>query len=187
MVFNAKDRLQCARVEATEEREWVRLVALRHDLLLWTPDSRKPRTRYAVPFVNVGQGGWVRELLGLVPLPLTGSLFLDTLDVAAGEVVRGCGVWDGSVKEFVVSRSPPLVLVFNLEEHGRRFYPSLVFASDASRCLHHLPQFLQARSASATAIKDTKDSSGAAAASSASAGGSYLVSAGEGLGFRVRV
>ena len=41
-----------------------------------------------------------------------------------------------TLKEVVVIRSPPSVHVFNVVEHGRRFYRTLVFASDASRCMH---------------------------------------------------
>ena len=57
--------------------------------------------------------------------------------------------WQGCAKELIISRSPPLVHVYNLEEHGRRFFRSLVYSTDGARCLHHLPPVLQA-SASAT-------------------------------------
>ena len=45
----------------------------------------------------------------------------------------------GGLKEVVVQRSPPTVCIFNVLEHGRRWYRSLVFCSDASCCLAHLP------------------------------------------------
>ena len=57
--------------------------------------------------------------------------------------------WQGCAKELIISRSPPWVHVYNLEEHGRRFFRSLVYSTDGARCLHHLPPVLQA-SASAT-------------------------------------
>jgi len=123
-VFHSSQRLQCAKVESTEEREWVRIVAMRHDLLLWAPDSRANKPRYAVPYVP---HDWLVQVLELVPLTLTGHLFLEMLDVSSAKVVRGSGVWDGCVKEFVICRSPPVALVYNVEEHGRKFFKRLVY------------------------------------------------------------
>lgn len=58
----------------------------------------------------------------------------------------------GCAKEFVISRSPPFVHVFNMEEHGRRFFRRLIFSTDAARCLHHLPPTLQASSSAASEL-----------------------------------
>lgn len=41
-----------------------------------------------------------------------------------------------TLKEIVVLRNPPAVHVYNVVEHGRRFYRTLVYTSDASRSLH---------------------------------------------------
>ena len=48
--------------------------------------------------------GWIKEVLEQVPLQLAGVLFLETVDVSGANVVRGSGVWDGSVKELLISR-----------------------------------------------------------------------------------
>ncbi len=37
-----------------------------------------------------------------------------------------------------VLRTPPVVHVYNVVEHGRRYRRSLVFSSDARWCLHNL-------------------------------------------------
>lgn len=39
------------------------------------------------------------------------------------------------LKEVVVARDPPVVHVFDIVEHGRRFYRTLAFSSDASLSL----------------------------------------------------
>ena len=77
--------------QSSDAREWVRLVALRHDLILWRPDTRAIRGRYSVPYL--GQG-WLKDVLEHVPLPLTGNLFLESMDVAHVQVVRASGVWE---------------------------------------------------------------------------------------------
>jgi hypothetical protein len=47
----SKDAVQCAEVKKTQYRNWVRLVGLRHDCLLWERDKRVP----SLPF------GYVRK------------------------------------------------------------------------------------------------------------------------------
>ena len=42
----------------------------------------------------------------------------------------------GTLKQVVVTRSPPLVLIFDVISWGRAWYRTLVFTSDASRSLH---------------------------------------------------
>ena len=80
--------------QSSDDREWVRLVALRHDLLLWRPDTRSITGRFSVPYV--GQG-WLKEALDHVPLPLAGHLFLETMHVSDARVVRASGVWEVGV------------------------------------------------------------------------------------------
>lgn len=164
-VFKATERLQCAVVHTCAEREWVRLVALRHDLLLWSPDPRTPTPRFSVPYVRQG---WVGEVLALVPLSLVGALRLDTVDVSSAKLVRGSGVWAGCVKEFVICRKPRFALVYNVEEHGRRFYRRLVFATHASHSLHCMRPLLQAVQASSSS-----------SSSDAGAMGGWVVSGGD--------
>ena len=43
-----------------------------------------------------------------------------------------------TVKEIVVFRHPPVVHVYNVLEHGRRYFRSLVYSSDARFCLHDM-------------------------------------------------
>lgn len=43
------------------------------------------------------------------------------------------------LKEVVVGKDPPLVHVYDVVEHGRRFYRTLSFSSDASLSLASMP------------------------------------------------
>lgn len=43
------------------------------------------------------------------------------------------------LKEVVVAKDPPVVHVFDVVEHGRRFYRTLTFSSDASLSLASRP------------------------------------------------
>ena len=54
----------------------------------------------------------------------------DAAGTGGGSGVGGDG--GGVDKEIIVLRDPPVVYVFNIVEHGRRWYRTLVFASDAS-------------------------------------------------------
>eukprot|EP01047_Picozoa_sp_COSAG01_P109344 COSAG01_NODE_38226_length_492_cov_1.114504_1_plen_117_part_10 len=40
----------------------------------------------------------------------------------------------GQMKEIVCVQDPPLVHIYNILEHGRRFFRSLIFSSDADYC-----------------------------------------------------
>jgi hypothetical protein len=56
-------RHQCGEVERAEQRQWYRLIALEHDVQVWTPDTRPPP---GPPKVGGGAGGdtsWVRGAL----------------------------------------------------------------------------------------------------------------------------
>ena len=62
-------------------------------------------------------------------------------DAAPGGVAAGPSVetHDIYLKEVVVFPGPPsLVHVYDILEHGRRYYRTLCFTSDAKRCLHHV-------------------------------------------------
>ena len=90
-----------------------------------------------------GQG--CRRLLSAPP-PLLSLLVRQAADPLTPSTLQGCA------KELVISRSPPVVHVFNMEEHGRRFFRRLVFSTDAARCLHHLPPKLQASSSASSEL-----------------------------------
>ena len=147
---------QSAEVQATSARTWVRLVGQRHDLQRWAPDMRTAPPSFATPYRGLlptltASLPWVHEILEPVREAHFPAL---TLTAPAAELAIFRNVSSmrvllleakaslestGIEKEVLIVREPPLVMVFNLVEHGRRWYRSLVFASDASCCLAALP------------------------------------------------
>ena len=143
-------RPQCAVVRTTAEREHVRLLAARHDLLEWTADPRPIALPWARPYPSglAAAEGWALALLA----PLVGGVFagfelslppqppadpnvvrLAALRPAAG---KGKKATPAVLRELVVTASPPLVLAFAIESAGRVWYRRLVFTSDADASLH---------------------------------------------------
>ncbi|KAK3255594.1 hypothetical protein CYMTET_35231, partial [Cymbomonas tetramitiformis] len=136
-------REQCARVQVTEARQWVRLVGLRHDCQYWVSDTREPASTLGSR--KLGRLGaeeqWFAEavqpylgnaLKGLELLVQADDLSEATYGYAQGRT-NSKDAW--SLKEVVVFRDPPAVHVYNVVEHGRRFYTTLAFTSDAHMCL----------------------------------------------------
>ena len=89
---------------------------------------------------------WLRELLEPVRkahFPRL-QLFLPFAHAAEGfgearaALLRGAAP-DGTCKEVVVLRDPPVVWVYNVVEHGRSTYREVVFCSRADCCLASLP------------------------------------------------
>eukprot|EP01012_Entosiphon_sulcatum_P004402 TRINITY_DN11719_c0_g1_i1.p1 TRINITY_DN11719_c0_g1~~TRINITY_DN11719_c0_g1_i1.p1 ORF type:complete len:3283 (+),score=530.28 TRINITY_DN11719_c0_g1_i1:870-9851(+) len=155
---SASNAMHCAEVRNTTNRSWVRLMGRRHDLQRWVPDERPPalpvdfHRRYPRD-LRPGER-WVTEILEpwrQRQQPLQIALCLSEQEDASGSnSVRLAGLfvhgeggggrkgqWEETVmlREIVVHRHPPLVEVFNIVEHGRRFYPNLVWSSDGSRSL----------------------------------------------------
>ena len=115
-------------------------------------------TRVYNPVEGVGGGllmseGWIRDVLEPVRqkwfpgVPLYLKAHAHSAHVVAARLV---GQWpveeegggggetvakQGRLREIVVLRQPPCVQVFDVVEHGRRFYRTLVYASDVHRCL----------------------------------------------------
>ena len=58
------------------------------------------------------------------------------------------------LKEVVVFREPPVVHIFDVESHGRRFFRSLVFASSAAYTLHTLPPTIVASEAEELLLRE---------------------------------
>ncbi|CAM9378337.1 unnamed protein product [Chrysoparadoxa australica] len=154
-------------VTNTTHRTWLRLVGRRHDVQYWDTDTRAPTLPFHRKY-NPRAGGseaWVAEVLEPVRLAhfpdmeiflpdahyteeqtfahLAGTVVVTVEEGALqGDETDGESLVDNEedeVKELVVLRDPPAVHVYNILDHGRRFYRSLVFSSDATLCLQHLP------------------------------------------------
>ena len=163
--------IQCVTVQESTHRRWLRLVGQRHDVQLWDPDTRLPvppadfSRRYTPP--NYGEDvlddersadmltkgeRWISDIfepfrkqymqgcdLQMAPRDHT------TLDFCCLAGIMQTNAERPSVKEVVVFRCPPVVHVYNVLSHARRFYRSLVFSSDNAFCLCDMPctPFLQ--------------------------------------------
>eukprot|EP00756_Hemistasia_phaeocysticola_P039930 Hpha_TRINITY_DN16839_c0_g3::TRINITY_DN16839_c0_g3_i1::g.153821::m.153821 len=163
-VFNKEQDMHCADVAVTTRRHWLRLLGRRHDLMLWDPDDREPSLKSESLFAGsrsynpsrLGGGEkWVAEILEPVmdAHPVLRSLQNLTLPSASVSeeqyaVITGVltqtvpapkgreGAKFSQVKEIVVYRDPQAVHVYDVIEHGRRFYRRQRFTSDAVWSLH---------------------------------------------------
>eukprot|EP00755_Sulcionema_specki_P008255 Sspe_Gene.40443::Locus_19530_Transcript_1_1_Confidence_1.000_Length_7240::g.40443::m.40443 len=153
--------VQCADVEQTEHREWVRLVGLDVDVQHW----RTPEPRVVIPETSgrdYPEGAnaheeWVVALAEPVRLsyfmrppwepPIiftfpekestadTNVVCLEAIDSKNGE----------KLKELHVYRDHSCVMVYDLFSYGRRFYRSLVYSSDSRVALRWIQPSDQAR------------------------------------------
>lgn len=138
--LHAKRRMQCAKVAETEERRWVRVMGIRHDLQLWCSDKRPPSNPFSRPNL-VGAPAWFNE--GMLKLPPgLGAVMLEEFGGGDSPFLRAACVHDFTLKEIVVTRDPVVVHVFDVIEHGRRFFRTQVYSSDASFSLHQMPPVL---------------------------------------------
>ena len=136
----------------------------RYDVLSWSPDKRNYHDikgalnhDYTRKFPNNLRGGesWIAEvLLEKLPLILPGvTLYLSNEDhtMRTYAVLLGWmenppkGDDEGSktakkytLKEVIVSGSPPVITVFNVKEYGRRHLRTLEYTSNMSLCLHEI-------------------------------------------------
>ena len=165
--ISAENPVRCAEVKTSEHRKWLRLVGRRHDIILWDQWNQSPsnpfkpgrpycpkigETDVAVGSVLLESEKWAKQVLEpyrttYFPhisfwLQMTGSSgsenVLRMFGIAENEGPRGMGV----LKELVVYRSPKMVNLFNVCEHGRRWYRSLIFTSNPMYCLDDLPPVL---------------------------------------------
>eukprot|EP00854_Cymbomonas_tetramitiformis_P001789 gene1789-2455_t len=143
--------MQCAEVKNTTHRTWLRLAGKRHDLQVWTPDTRPPKGSGGRKY-SEGKGlhageKWIQQAVQQVYpllLPPGMKLFLPLEDCSACTCVRIEGLVEGeewgpagaAMKELVVYQRTGAVHVYDVISHGRRFMRSLVFASDSVSCLH---------------------------------------------------
>jgi len=110
---SASSRHQCAEVKRSENRLWVRLLGTRHDVQIWSPDERPPR---ALRAAMLSSAPWVASVLE----PLKGSVPILSSDLALIDVKDGHALLStvdkesGTLKELVLTRSPPAVHVFNV-------------------------------------------------------------------------
>ena len=146
--MDAARRPQCALVASSAERQQVRLLGQRHDLVAWTADPRPMELGYSASYPS-GAPSWVREvaapwltrLLPGVTLRMPAHTAHANVALLAGTMApppAGKGEAPGSptLKQVVVQREPPLLHVYNIISSGRVWYRTLVFTSDADRSLH---------------------------------------------------
>jgi len=151
----------CAEMMHTTNRYWWRLVGRRYDVLSWSPDQRNyhefkevrnPKfTRKFPSHLRKGES-WIAEALK-VKLPLIlpeVTLFMSPADQSDAPYIqlagwienpRGGGsdsICTHTLKEVIVWQNPPVITVFNVREHGRRFFRVLEYTSNMSLCLHEV-------------------------------------------------
>ncbi len=144
--------IQSAEVKNTTARLWLRLVGRRHDVQVWNKDTRQLVSPFMRPLATlIGGEGWVQECIALlgpydenrvsmtVELASVGTNGVARLAALVSEPPPG-GENSGaeptvSLKEIVCFRQPLVVHVYDVIEHGRRYYRSLVYSSSESTCL----------------------------------------------------
>lgn len=141
-------QLQASEVMNTEYRKWMRLVGLQHDVQLWSADVRK----MACPYHRMFNGGlnhgeqWIRDalhkhairLLRDVDLMMPSDNFGTLCYANLAGYARTTPGSEPTLKEVVVYRDPEVVHIFDVVEHGRRFYRTLVYTTDARWTLHSM-------------------------------------------------
>ena len=154
------DILQCAEVKNTTNRKWYRLVGLGYDLQLWVPDLRQVTHGYK----RLYEGCRIRWLEDIIEpwrnlvLPNI-ELFIGSDNPEIAETVILYGLVKPSLnpnpksekaekadepppiytlREIIVYRYPRVFHIFNVVEHGRRWYRSIIFSSDPLFTLHDL-------------------------------------------------
>jgi hypothetical protein len=155
---HSKKRMQCAKVAETEERRWVRVMGIRHDLQLWCSDKRVPKNPFSRPNL-VGAPAWLSNGLSKLPKGL-GTLMLEEWGGGDAPFLRAATIHDNTLKEVMVMRDPCVVHVFNVVEHGRRFFRTQVYSSDASFSLHQMPVELVRDESSLAKRRDYRLASG---------------------------
>jgi len=163
------DIVQCADVRVTTHRTWVRIIGVGFDLQHWKPDDRLPSHPNKVPYESVEAlwvreivDPWTQRLFpGMDLFAKSGGGLLSGVksnDLETEEICTLFGYAEASddpknsknfkngtafvattLREVVVYRYPRVIHVFNVVEHGRRFYRTLIFSSDSFLSPHDLP------------------------------------------------
>jgi hypothetical protein len=160
-VFDAiahDDIIQCAEVKNTTNRKWIRLVGLGYDLQQWVPDTRlpvlpsnkKPLSSMTAITGTTKTIKWISDIINpwREKVLLGIELFVISGGDSSAEVATLCGFTKSSspedvsfvatLKEVVVYRYPRVFHIFNIVEHGRRWYRSLIFSSNHLCATHDL-------------------------------------------------
>lgn len=143
--------MQSCLTDRTAHREVYRLVGRAHSIAFWDKDEKSPLLElwraYYPQELFPSEKSWlpavlepIRKTYMMLPQPL--QLFLPDEPLPSdahvaylvGKQPSQAGAWI----EIFVYRARQMVHVYGLESHGRRYYRSLIYASDARFCLHQM-------------------------------------------------
>eukprot|EP01083_Nonionella_stella_P030773 84290_1 len=143
--------MQCAVIESAKNREWVRLVGRHHDIAFWkTPDDRmalQVNDRDYEPGFLPPSEQWIIPLFEPVRLayftqPVEVQFCLPEATLSSDANVaylvaihpKAGGTW----KEVFVFKHQRMVHIYSVLSHGRRFYRSLDYTTDARFALREM-------------------------------------------------
>jgi hypothetical protein len=148
--------IQCAGVKKTSNRSWLRLVGRRHDVQHWTPDDRTPKNPCGRLLGRYPRGlksseEWICAVLDPVVKEYAETMHLSIQsEECLGNVAKLAGYLftpgpqeEGDttfepLREIYVMREPPTVQIYDVVEHGRRWFRELVYCSWDGICLHDM-------------------------------------------------
>ena len=142
------DIIQCAEVKHTTNRRWQRLVGLGYDVQMWVADDRLPVYGVVEQYSTVAAPQWLRDILEPWRTMILPNVELNIMstNLQSAEIAHLYGFLPpeaegqtATLKEVVVYRYPRVIHIYNIIEHGRRWYRSMVFSSDPVCTLHDLP------------------------------------------------
>jgi hypothetical protein len=161
--FTKKDALQCAEIKITTNRKWVRVVGIGYDLQLWVPDTRRPPLPFKKAYED-SSAQWLKDVLEpwrdrvlrdvqlFIASDYSLSAIFNWSSVSSSEVAVLYGYQENggnsesaggegsavTLKEVVAYRYPKVFHIYNVVEHGRRWYRTLVFSSNPNLALHEM-------------------------------------------------
>lgn len=143
--------LQCAEVRNSSNRTWVRLIGRGYDLQYWKADDRPMKVHFVDTYERCREV-WIKELIE----PWRSKAF-PGIEFFVGSCSDEYGILHGlamhpqgsndrksdekrfTLKEIICYRYPRVFHVYNVVEHGRRFYRTLIFSSDSNFSPHDMP------------------------------------------------
>jgi len=150
--------MQASTVQDAEHREWVHLIGRNHDLQFWKTIDPRPCVqecdREYIPGELEDTENWIVPIFEPVRLkylvkPFVLPIFLPEQPLSAdAHVAYMIGVHPergGTWKEFYIFRETGVVHAYNVMSHGRRFYRSLEYTSDARYSLRDMQPSIEAR------------------------------------------
>ena len=151
--------MMCAVVQHTTNRSWLRMVGCRHDVQIWEQDTRPHGAHFPNPlsrrypdglkpgeeWVSAQVDWWLHAFQPTVNLQMQDDSCADA-DAAYCRLAGRFGPAteeDGTpskepLRELVVIKCPPVLHVYNVVEHGRRWYRELIFTSNSEACFHEM-------------------------------------------------